>query len=148
MEALTKAAVAEICELVDDSYAELQLEISRSHEENEALRRKLELIETIIARGHRGGVAVLDYGQEDTGGELLGFTVGGFRGLFHAGVWVGGWVGVWSVTCSVLRRLNATRRSVITDQSRCTLYLVPGACFTQTVYRPSECIDRSQTRCL
>ncbi|XP_070700911.1 zinc finger protein 721 [Pempheris klunzingeri] len=72
MEALTKAAVAEVCELVDDSYAVLQLELSRSHKENEALRRKLELIESIIARGHRGGAAVLGYGgQEAAGGGLL-----------------------------------------------------------------------------
>lgn len=82
MEALTKAAVAEICELVDDSYAVLQLEITRSHKENEALRRKLELIETIIARGYRGSAAVLDYGgaQEETGGRLVDFTVGESRG--------------------------------------------------------------------
>ncbi|XP_075993654.1 uncharacterized protein LOC142988381 [Genypterus blacodes] len=71
MEALTKAAVAEVCELVDDSYAVLQLEISRSHRENEALRRKLGLIETILARGHRGGVAMLDGGGlEEAGGGL------------------------------------------------------------------------------
>ncbi|XP_070774777.1 zinc finger protein 721-like [Enoplosus armatus] len=76
MEALTRAAVAEICELVDDSYAVLQLEISRSHKENEALTRKLELIETIIARGHRGNVAMLDFGgQEAAGGGLMDFTV-------------------------------------------------------------------------
>lgn len=75
MEALTKAAVAEICELVDDSYAVLQLEITRSHKENEALRRKLGMIETIIARGHRGNVAMLDYGGEEAaGGGLMGFT--------------------------------------------------------------------------
>ncbi|KAM9845206.1 uncharacterized protein ACBR49_011952 [Aulostomus maculatus] len=60
MEALAKAAVAEICELVGDSYAVLQLEIRRSHAESEALRRKLELIETIIARGHGGSLAVLE----------------------------------------------------------------------------------------
>ncbi|XP_017165399.1 uncharacterized protein LOC108167075 [Poecilia reticulata] len=53
MEALTRAAVAEICGLVDDGYAVLQLEISRSRKENEALRTKLELIESIIARGSR-----------------------------------------------------------------------------------------------
>lgn len=57
MEALTKAALTEICELVDEGYAELQLEISRSHRENEALRRKLELIETIVVRGSSGGKA-------------------------------------------------------------------------------------------
>lgn len=84
MEALTKAAVSEICELVDDSYAVLQLEISRSHKENEALRRRLELIETIIARGQRGTVAMLDDGRmEAAGGGFMGFTLGEFRGLFQ-----------------------------------------------------------------
>lgn len=77
MEALTKAAVAEICELVDDSYAVLRLEITRSHKENEALRRKLELIESIIARGHRGSAAVLEEDCE----RLLDFTPGEFSGF-------------------------------------------------------------------
>ncbi|XP_037837917.1 zinc finger protein 784 [Kryptolebias marmoratus] len=62
MEALTKTAAAEICRLVDDSYSVLQLEISRSHKENEALRRKLELIESIIARGHRRDGGMLGHG--------------------------------------------------------------------------------------
>lgn len=81
MEALTKAAVSEICELVDDSYAVLQLEITRSHKENETLRRKLELIESIIARGHRRDAAMVDYGgtveeeeEEEGGGELVDFN--------------------------------------------------------------------------
>lgn len=78
MEALTKAAVSEICELVEDSYAVLQLEISRSHTENQALRRKLELVETIIARGHRGSG-----GMEAAGsGGFMELTLGEFRGLF------------------------------------------------------------------
>ncbi|KAM6954054.1 uncharacterized protein FYW47_013004 [Aplochiton taeniatus] len=64
MEALTKAAVAEICELVDYSYGVLQFEISKSHKENETLRRKLKLIETIIARGHKGNFATLENGEE------------------------------------------------------------------------------------
>ncbi|XP_054624747.1 zinc finger protein 316-like isoform X1 [Dunckerocampus dactyliophorus] len=70
MEALTRAAVAEISHLVDESYAVLQLEISRSRQENEALRRKLDQIETIVARGHGGGgFAVLEPGsQEDPSG--------------------------------------------------------------------------------
>ncbi|KAG7218632.1 hypothetical protein INR49_019991 [Caranx melampygus] len=77
MEALAKAAVAEICGLVDESYAVLQMEISRSHKENEALRRKLEMIETIIARGHRDSVALLDYGGPvvEAGGGLMDLTV-------------------------------------------------------------------------
>ncbi|KAG7526609.1 zinc finger 425-like [Solea senegalensis] len=51
MEALTKAAVAEICEVVDEGYAVLQLEINRSRHENEALKKKLHLIESIVIRG-------------------------------------------------------------------------------------------------
>ncbi|XP_036418288.1 zinc finger protein 41 [Colossoma macropomum] len=53
METLTRAAVAEICELVDDGYAILHTEISRHQKENEELRRKLQLIESIVAaRGY------------------------------------------------------------------------------------------------
>ncbi|XP_056148541.1 zinc finger protein 90-like [Lampris incognitus] len=50
MEVLANAAVAEICELVDNGYAVLQLEISRSQKENEALRRRLRLMELKVAR--------------------------------------------------------------------------------------------------
>lgn len=86
MEALTKTAAAEICRLVDDSYSVLQLEISRSHKENETLRRKLELIESIIARGHRRDGGLLDCGgleqeREDGGGGLMGSTSGEVLGL-------------------------------------------------------------------
>lgn len=75
MEALTRTAVAEICELLDDSYAVLQLEIRRSHTENRALRRKLELIESVVARGHRGD------GTATTGAVLTDFTAGECRCL-------------------------------------------------------------------
>lgn len=50
MEVLANAAVAEICELVDNGYAVLHLEISRSQKENESLRRKLRLMEMKVAR--------------------------------------------------------------------------------------------------
>ncbi|CAL8316717.1 unnamed protein product [Gadus morhua 'NCC'] len=50
MEVLANAAVAEICELVDNGYAVLHLEISRGHKENESLRRKLRLMELKVAR--------------------------------------------------------------------------------------------------
>lgn len=50
MEALAKAAVAEVCGLVEESYAVLQLEISRSHSENEALRSKLRTAEDMLYR--------------------------------------------------------------------------------------------------
>ncbi|XP_026230683.1 uncharacterized protein LOC113172078 [Anabas testudineus] len=57
MGALTKAAVAEICEVVDEGYAVLQMEITRSHKENEDLRKKLHLIESIVVRGSSAGTA-------------------------------------------------------------------------------------------
>ncbi|XP_012708090.2 putative zinc finger and SCAN domain-containing protein 5D [Fundulus heteroclitus] len=53
--ALTKAALVEICELVEEGYSVLQLEISRSHQENQDLRKKLHLIESIVVRGGGGG---------------------------------------------------------------------------------------------
>ncbi|XP_041659114.1 zinc finger protein 3 homolog [Cheilinus undulatus] len=58
MGALTKAAVLEICGLVEEGYAVLQMEISRSHKENEDLKKKLHLIESIVVRGSSGGKAV------------------------------------------------------------------------------------------
>lgn len=66
-----RAAVAAICELLDDSYVALQVELSRSHKENEALRNKLELIENIVARGvHRGNVVVFG-GREERCGDCV-----------------------------------------------------------------------------
>ncbi|KAK6310291.1 hypothetical protein J4Q44_G00183460 [Coregonus suidteri] len=50
MEVLANAAVAEICELVDNGYAVLHVEISRGQKENEALRRKLRLMELKVSR--------------------------------------------------------------------------------------------------
>lgn len=55
MGALTKAAVVEICEVVDEGYAVLQMEITRSHKENEDLKKKLHLIESIVVRGGSAG---------------------------------------------------------------------------------------------
>ncbi|XP_071032131.1 zinc finger protein 112-like isoform X1 [Oncorhynchus clarkii lewisi] len=52
MEVLMNAAVSEICELVDDGYAVLHLEISRSQKENDVLREKLHIMETRNAHGH------------------------------------------------------------------------------------------------
>ncbi|KAL6103731.1 uncharacterized protein ACO6RY_13615 [Pungitius sinensis] len=53
MEALTSAAVSEICELVEDSYAVLRVELRRSTADNAALRRKLQQMEGAAARDHR-----------------------------------------------------------------------------------------------
>ncbi|XP_029617883.1 uncharacterized protein LOC115199701 isoform X3 [Salmo trutta] len=49
MEVLANAAVAEICELVDNGYAVLHSEISRGQKENEALRRKLRLMDLKVS---------------------------------------------------------------------------------------------------
>ncbi|XP_053738224.1 zinc finger protein 26-like [Synchiropus splendidus] len=54
--ALTRAAVEEILGLMDEGYAVLQTEIARSHKENQDLRKKLHLIESIIGRGTCGGL--------------------------------------------------------------------------------------------
>lgn len=57
MEALSRAAVAEICELVDGSFARLCTELERTQRENEDLKKKLHVIEAIVVRcdGRGGG---------------------------------------------------------------------------------------------
>lgn len=45
IEVLANAAVAEICKLVEDSYADLQLEISQTQKENSLLKKRLKMIE-------------------------------------------------------------------------------------------------------
>ncbi|XP_061100334.1 zinc finger protein 135-like isoform X2 [Conger conger] len=51
MEVLANTAVAEICKVVDDGYAVLRLEMSQSKKENDALRRKLRIMELRVAHG-------------------------------------------------------------------------------------------------
>jgi cell division septum initiation protein DivIVA len=56
MEVLANAAVAEICKLVEDSYAELHLEISQTKNENNLLKKKLKTIEirdSFYRRAHK-----------------------------------------------------------------------------------------------
>ncbi|KAM6977922.1 uncharacterized protein FYW47_002738 [Aplochiton taeniatus] len=50
MEVLANAAVAEICKVVDDGYAVVQLEMSQSQKESDFLRRKIKLLELQVAR--------------------------------------------------------------------------------------------------
>uniref|UniRef100_UPI0037E85CCF zinc finger protein 768-like isoform X2 n=1 Tax=Semicossyphus pulcher TaxID=241346 RepID=UPI0037E85CCF len=45
MEVLANAAVAEICQLVEDGFSSLRLEISRSHRENRVLKSRLRVME-------------------------------------------------------------------------------------------------------
>lgn len=51
MEVLANAAVAEICKLVDDDYAVINLQMSQCQRENKALKRKLHVLELKMARG-------------------------------------------------------------------------------------------------
>ncbi|KAJ8268067.1 hypothetical protein COCON_G00132390 [Conger conger] len=57
VDVLAKAAVAEICEVVDNGYAVLHLEISRGQKENRALKRKLQMMELRTARGYDDSIA-------------------------------------------------------------------------------------------
>lgn len=52
MDVLAKAAVADICKLVDDGYAVLRLEISRRQKENQTLKKRLQILELMIERGN------------------------------------------------------------------------------------------------
>ncbi|XP_048867631.1 zinc finger protein 232-like [Brienomyrus brachyistius] len=52
MDVLAKAAVADICKLVDDGYAVLRLEISRRQKENQTLKKRLQILELMIERGY------------------------------------------------------------------------------------------------
>lgn len=51
MEVLANAAVAEICKLVDDDYAVINLQMTQCQRENKALKRKLHILELKMARG-------------------------------------------------------------------------------------------------
>ncbi|KAK7166039.1 hypothetical protein R3I93_005968 [Phoxinus phoxinus] len=51
MEVLANAAVAEICKLVDDDYAIINLQMTQCQRENKALKRKLHVLELKMARG-------------------------------------------------------------------------------------------------
>ncbi|KAJ8272938.1 hypothetical protein GJAV_G00095240 [Gymnothorax javanicus] len=55
MDQLTKVAITEICGLVDDSYALLHSELTRSKKEIEVLKEKLHVIEPRIAGGYAEG---------------------------------------------------------------------------------------------
>ncbi|XP_067297310.1 uncharacterized protein si:ch211-89o9.6 isoform X2 [Pseudorasbora parva] len=51
MEVLANAAVAEICKLVDDDYAVINLQMTQCQRENKSLKRKLHILELKMARG-------------------------------------------------------------------------------------------------
>ncbi|XP_061587380.1 zinc finger and BTB domain-containing protein 24-like [Cololabis saira] len=58
MAALSEAAVLQICEAVQAGYAALRMEICRSQQENQDLRKKLHLIESIVGRS--GGAQAVE----------------------------------------------------------------------------------------
>ncbi|XP_061654333.1 zinc finger protein 3-like isoform X1 [Phyllopteryx taeniolatus] len=76
MAALSKAAVLDICELLERGLTGLREEVSRSQQENRELRSRLSLIESVVVRGSLGGGPRKDAleepeGQRDGGGTPL-----------------------------------------------------------------------------
>lgn len=65
MEVLANAAVAEICQLVDEEFANLRLEISRSQRENLALKSRLRLVEVRSGGGRVPGEPVISRSHLD-----------------------------------------------------------------------------------
>ncbi|KAG9337837.1 hypothetical protein JZ751_027488 [Albula glossodonta] len=55
MEVLAKAAVAEICKIIDEGTALLRVEMSGSKKENEALKKKLLQLESKLQAAQRAG---------------------------------------------------------------------------------------------
>lgn len=54
MSTLSQAALSQMCAAVDQGFAAWQREISRKQQENQELRRKLHLIESIVLKGKSG----------------------------------------------------------------------------------------------
>ncbi|KAK1879264.1 Histidine N-acetyltransferase, partial [Dissostichus eleginoides] len=59
----TMSPIREICELVAEGYQALQTEIQRKHKENQDLKKKLILIESIVVRGGRAGIEPVTEGR-------------------------------------------------------------------------------------
>lgn len=93
MEVLANAAVAEICELVDNGYAVLHSEISRGQKENEALRRKLRLMEMKVssASALREGMgnSVLPHSRAHLGMESKRTSNSTFTGYNNSFTFIG-----------------------------------------------------------
>ncbi|XP_036374719.1 zinc finger protein 226-like isoform X2 [Megalops cyprinoides] len=66
MDILSKAAVAEICKIVEDGYAVLRFEISQSHRENEDLKRQLASMQI----GTKKGIAINSVNSHCRGAQL------------------------------------------------------------------------------
>lgn len=67
VEALSRAVVVEICELLDGSYAPLCVELERTQRENEDLKKKLHAIEAIVVRCSDGGAGAKAAVPEELG---------------------------------------------------------------------------------
>ncbi|XP_050968421.1 zinc finger protein 90 homolog isoform X2 [Labeo rohita] len=97
MEVLANAAVAEICKLVDDDYAVINLQMTQCQRENKALKRKLHILELKMARGFaerrisslnrtnrvQVSAALSDKYRNQTNDVLFGAQ-------FNSGLWRGG----------------------------------------------------------
>ncbi|XP_061695829.1 uncharacterized protein LOC133511166 isoform X2 [Syngnathoides biaculeatus] len=64
MAALSKAAVLDICELLERGLAGLREEVIRSQQENRELRSRLSLIESVVVRGSLAGGPRKDSSEE------------------------------------------------------------------------------------
>ncbi|XP_051758507.1 zinc finger protein 33B isoform X3 [Ctenopharyngodon idella] len=96
MEVLANAAVAEICKLVDDDYAIINLQMTQCQRENKALKRKLHILELKMARGfaerrisslnrtNRVQVNALSDKYRNQSNEVL------YGAQFNTGLWRGG----------------------------------------------------------
>ncbi|XP_048052819.1 zinc finger protein 623 isoform X1 [Megalobrama amblycephala] len=96
MEVLANAAVAEICKLVDDDYAIINLQMTQCQRENKALKRKLHILELKMARGfaerrisslnrtNRVQVSALSDKYRNQSNDVL------YGSQFNTGLWRGG----------------------------------------------------------
>ncbi|XP_077368049.1 uncharacterized protein LOC144013278 [Festucalex cinctus] len=67
MAALSKAAVLDICELLERALVGLRDEVSRSQRENRELRSRLNLIESVVVRGSLGPASPEDAREQPAG---------------------------------------------------------------------------------
>lgn len=76
MEVLANAAVVEICKVMNEGYAVLRLEMSRTKRENELLKSKLKSIEFLLSQdidsGTEGTTATLNKTQTSEQTDFAG----------------------------------------------------------------------------
>ncbi|XP_057187669.1 zinc finger protein 827 isoform X3 [Triplophysa rosa] len=96
MEVLANAAVAEICKLVDDDYAVINLQMTQCQRENKAMKRKLHILELKMARGSaERRISALNRGNRVQVSAALSYkfrnqTNVSYEAPFNTGLWRGG----------------------------------------------------------